>query len=134
MRKFKESRGRERILSYTEEDALLAQLPQLHATIVRLALEVGARLQSELLPLTWDDLDLDKAPLRSDAQATDRGDLRIFDASKQLDLAGAGTLTLGASAGIRLSGYVRVRGLAIDYSASASVYGNAPESSIVIVA
>ena len=57
VRKFKESRGRERILSYTEEDALLAQLPQLHATIVRLALEVGARLPSELLPLTWDDLD-----------------------------------------------------------------------------
>lgn len=53
--------GRERILTYLEEDALLAALPEPHRTVTQLALECGAHLQSELLPITWADVDLDKA-------------------------------------------------------------------------
>jgi integrase len=76
VRRFKEPRGRERILSYAEEDALLAALPEPHRTVTQLALEVGARLQSELLPITWDDLDLDKARLSITATHAKNGRAR----------------------------------------------------------
>ena len=52
VKRFRESRGRERILTYLEEDALLAALREPHRTVTQLALECGARLQSELLPIT----------------------------------------------------------------------------------
>ena len=63
VRRFKEPPGRERILSYAEEDRLLAALREPDRTVVQLALECGARLQSELLPVVWSDIDLDKARL-----------------------------------------------------------------------
>src|SRR4029453_1243054 len=63
VKRFKESRGRERILTYDEEDRLLAALREPDRTAVQLALECGARAQSELLPVVWTDLDLDKARL-----------------------------------------------------------------------
>jgi integrase len=60
---YPEPRGRERILTFEEEDRLLAALPERARTVARLALECGARLQSELLPVVWDDVDLDHARL-----------------------------------------------------------------------
>ncbi|HEX5530514.1 MAG TPA: site-specific integrase [Methylomirabilota bacterium] len=61
--RYPEPRGRERILTFEEEDRLLAALPERARTVTRLALECGARLQSELLPVVWDDVDLDHARL-----------------------------------------------------------------------
>jgi len=66
--RFKEPRERTRLLSYTEEDALLAALPEPYRTVTQLALECGARLQSELLPLLWTDFDLDKGRLHLKAR------------------------------------------------------------------
>jgi integrase len=59
--RYPEPRGRERILTFEEEDRLLAALPERARTVTQLALECGARLQSELLPIIWDDVDLDHA-------------------------------------------------------------------------
>jgi integrase len=76
VKRFRESRGRERILTYLEEDALLAALPEPHRTVTQLALECGARLQSELLPITWADVDLDKARLTITATHAKNGRAR----------------------------------------------------------
>jgi integrase len=76
VKRFRESRGRERILTYAEEDALLAALPEPHRTVTQLAIECGGRLQSELLPVTWDDVDLDKARLTITATHAKNGRAR----------------------------------------------------------
>ena len=44
--------------------------------MTQLALETGARLQSELLPVTWDDVDLDKARLTITATHAKNGRAR----------------------------------------------------------
>jgi len=72
VKRFKESKGRDRVVTYEEETALLARLPEPHRTLTQLALETGLRLQSEGVPLTWADVDLDKARLHikaSDAKS-----------------------------------------------------------------
>lgn len=76
VKRFRESRGRERILTYLEEDALLAALREPHRTVTQLALECGARRQSELLPITWADVDLDKARLTITATHAKNGRAR----------------------------------------------------------
>jgi integrase len=57
---YTESRNRERVLTVSEETALLATLPAGPMRLVtQLGLECGARVASELLPLQWDAVDLD---------------------------------------------------------------------------
>ena len=74
--RFKESRGRERTLSDAEEARLLAALREPDRTVVQLALECGARLVSELLPVTWADVALDKARLTITATHAKNGRAR----------------------------------------------------------
>ncbi len=73
VRRFKEPKSPERILSYAEEDALLAALPEPHRTLTKLALETGIRLQREGIPLTWTDFDLTKGHLHIKARNAKSG-------------------------------------------------------------
>ena len=73
VKRFKESKGRDRILSGAEEARLLAALPEPHRTAVRVALECGARLQAELLALEWRDVNLDTARLTIPARIAKSG-------------------------------------------------------------
>jgi integrase len=61
VKRFRESRGRERILTYEEEARLLSALREPDRVVVQLALECGARLQSELLSVVWADVHLETA-------------------------------------------------------------------------
>ena len=60
-------------MTYAEEDRLLATLPEPHRTVTQLALECGARLQSELLPVVWADVNLDRAQLTITATHSKNG-------------------------------------------------------------
>lgn len=60
-------------MTYAEEDRLLATLPERHRTVTQLALECGARLQSELLPVVWADVNLDRAQLTITATHSKNG-------------------------------------------------------------
>lgn len=81
---FKEPRGREHVLSFEEEDRLLAALLGPARVVVLLALQTGCRLQSELLPLVWDDLDLDKARLTIPAGHAKAGKPRHLPLSQDM--------------------------------------------------
>ena len=63
VKRFKEPKSRDRILSVEEEDRLLGALPDPYRTLTQLAVETGMRLQREGIPLTWADLDLTKGHL-----------------------------------------------------------------------
>jgi len=73
VKRFKEPKGRDRVLSYGEEDRLLAALPEPHRTLTQLALETGIRLQSEGVPLQWPDVDLDRGRLHIKAAEAKSG-------------------------------------------------------------
>lgn len=64
VKRFKESKGRDRVLTREEEARLVAALPEPDRTLVLLAIQTGARAQSHLLPLTWADVDCAHARLR----------------------------------------------------------------------
>lgn len=86
VKRFKESLGRERILSDAEEARLLAALREPDRTVVQLALECGAHLQSELLPVTRADIDLDKARLTITATHAKNGRPRHLPLSPDMAL------------------------------------------------
>jgi integrase len=60
---YEESRGRERVLTPTEEARLVAELDAPYDTLVLLGLHTGVRLRSEGLTLTWQDADLERRRL-----------------------------------------------------------------------
>lgn len=73
VKRFKEPKSRDRILSVEEEDRLLGALPDPYRTLTQLAVETGMRLQREGIPLTWADLDLTKGHLHIKARNAKSG-------------------------------------------------------------
>jgi integrase len=73
VKRFKEPKGRDRILSFEEEDRLLAALREPFRTLTQLALETGIRLQREGIPLTRADFDLARGQLHIKARNAKNG-------------------------------------------------------------
>lgn len=61
--RYEESRGRERVLTPSEEARLVGELGAPYDTLVLLGLHTGVRLRSEGLTLTWQDVDLERRRL-----------------------------------------------------------------------
>jgi integrase len=87
IRRFREQ-SRDRVLDFDEEVRLFKALPVALHPVTRMALETGCRLQSELLTLRWDAVDLDRQ------QVTIRGEYAKNGKSRVLPLGDAMTGTL----------------------------------------
>lgn len=68
-------------LTYAQQDALLGAMREPARTAMQLALECGARIASELLPVRWPDVDLERQQLHIKAVHSKNGKGRTLPLS-----------------------------------------------------
>jgi hypothetical protein len=81
----------------------------------------------EKASVNYEVLEIDFADrfLVSREHLIEKGSFDLFNTHKTFPLSDCGTITIGAKAGVKVDGSVKVRWLAVDYSASAGVYADA---------
>jgi len=80
----KEAPPRAGFFDRAQVDAVCSHLPDALAAVVTFAFHTGWRLQSEILPLEWRQVDFTAGQIRLNAGTTKNGDGRVFPMTREL--------------------------------------------------
>jgi integrase len=79
-----ENNVRQGFFERSEYEAVLARLPEWFRPVVTFAYQIGWRTRSEVLPLTWQQVDLDAGTVRLEVGTTKNKDGRIIYLTEEL--------------------------------------------------